>query len=166
MGFALTMPGPMSGAAGIPPFLGLGALGGGVAGAQGGQAGGFGSAAGRQARELQAMPPVPRAPPLDLVDVGQEFLLQVELPGAKKDDLDIMVSDRAVTVSAQVKPEIDEGTLLLAERVPTLYRRVVQLPNEVNTTGTKATFKDGLLRLRIPKKEPTDGPKRVDVAYG
>jgi HSP20 family molecular chaperone IbpA len=125
-----------------------------------------GQAPGARGENGRHQPPVPRMPNVDIVDQGEEFLVQIELPGVKKEDLDLMVSDRMVTLQAQSRPQHEEGVVLLNERPPTMYRRVIPLPAEVTTTKSKATFKDGILTLTVPKKVPTEGPRRLDVAYG
>jgi HSP20 family molecular chaperone IbpA len=126
---------------------------------------GAGSILGRSTKELQNAPPMPRVPSADLIDQGNEYVIQLEMPGVKKEDLDIMVSERTVTISGAVKPDVGEGTLLLAERGPVIYRRMLPLPSEVHTTQSKAQFKDGILTLTVPKKVPTEGPRRIDVGY-
>jgi HSP20 family molecular chaperone IbpA len=47
-----------------------------------------------------------------------------------------------------------------------VYRRIIPLPTEVVTTQSSATFKDGILTLTVPKKVPSEGPRKLDVAYG
>ncbi|MGQ0535940.1 MAG: Hsp20/alpha crystallin family protein [Methanobacteriota archaeon] len=125
-------------------------------------------AAGRSLRELRTLPPSPRLPSIDLADEGNEFVVQVELPGVKKDDLDLIVAERSVTVTAVSRPELGdaEGTVLLNERGPIQYRRTIPLPSEAHTSQSTAALKDGVLTLRIAKKVPTEGPHRLDVAYG
>lgn len=120
----------------------------------------------RSARELRGIPPVARLPSVALVDAGDQYILQAELPGVRKDDLDILVSDRTITVSGQERLDLGEGALLLSERLPTLYRRTLQFPGEVHSSQTQATLKDGVLTIRVPKKVPTEGTRHVDVAYG
>lgn len=128
--------------------------------------GGLGGAGPRSTKEIQALPPVARVPCCDLVDRGEEYVVQIELPGVKKDDLDITVSDRLVQLNAQARPEVGEGTMLLTERGPVVYRRTIPFPAEVASTKSQAKFKDGILTLTVPKKVPEEGPRRVDVAYG
>lgn len=131
-------------------------------------AAGFGGQAVQQnAKEMEREPPMPRVPSVDLIDAGDEFVVHIEMPGVKKDDLDILVSERTAVVSGQARPEVrTDGALLLRERGPVLYRRTIPLPAEVQTTQSKATFKDGILILNIPKKVAGEGPRRLDVAYG
>lgn len=120
----------------------------------------------RTAQELRTMPPVARLPSVSLVDEGEAFTVQVEMPGVRKEDLDLMVAERAITVSGASKVEIGDGSLLLAERPPVLFRRSIALPVDVHTTESKAQLKDGVLTVRVRKKVPTEGPRRPDLAYG
>jgi HSP20 family protein len=149
---------PMPGAGAQLPF---GAWGAGMA------HGAPGQGPGQPGPAEQGLAGVPRLPAVDLVDAGDSFVVQVELPGVKKDDLDILVSERHVQIRGEARPEVKERAQpLVRERGPVSYQRAIPLPTEVHTTEGKAVFKDGVLTLTIPKKQPTEGPKRVDVAYG
>jgi len=118
-------------------------------------------------KDFSALPSQLRAPGVNIVDVGEEFVVQVELPATKKKDLEILGNERALTVTAQVRPDADaEGTVVLGEVAPTVFRRTIALPAPCNTTRTRATLKDGVLTLSIPKKDPSSGMRRIDVAYG
>lgn len=117
-------------------------------------------------RDLGKLPAVAKIPECNLIDGGTNFILQIELPGVKKDDLEITASERAITVHALSPSEPGDGTVILGERLPVAYRRTVNLPSTCNVAQAKATLKDGFLTLKVPKKEPTDAPKKLDVAYG
>lgn len=119
----------------------------------------------RTTRDVQQAPPTPRVPTVDIVDKGEEYIVQIELPGVKKEDLDLMVTERTVSLDAHARPDVDEGAVLLSERGPVVYRRLIPFPSEVATTQSKAAFKDGILTLTVPKKSPGDGPRKLDVAY-
>lgn len=120
----------------------------------------------RSGKELKNAAPLTRVPPVDLIDEGKEFVLHVELPGVRKEDLEVMVFDRAVAISATSRPEVGDGAVFLDEVRPVAYRRTVPLPAECNTGQVKATLKDGILTLNVTKKSPANGPRRADVAYG
>lgn len=114
------------------------------------------------------MPALPRIPSVDLLDEGEGFVVHVELPGVKKEDLELTVSDRMVQVRAEARPEgAGNGqVVLLSERAPVSYDRIIPFPAEVATNKCRANFKDGILSLSVPKKQPGEGPRKVDVAYG
>lgn len=118
-------------------------------------------------RDFNQTPPVTRPPGVNIVDAGESYVVQVELPAIKKEDLEILGSDRSITVAAQVRPDpATEGTVLLGEVAPTIYRRTIHLPAACSTARSKATLKDGILTLHVPKKDPSSGMRRIDVAYG
>jgi len=122
--------------------------------------------AGLSARDFDKLPAVARVPEVNFVDSGDKYLIRIELPGVRKDDLDITVSERMITIDADARQEIGEGTVLVGEVVPAVYRRSIALPTSCNSAKCKASLKDGFLNLELPKKEPTEGPRRLDVAYG
>lgn len=121
------------------------------------------------AREFSNLASVTRQPGVNIVDTGEEYVVQVELPGVKKKDLELLGSERAITVTARVRtepPDDVEGTVLLAECAPTVYRRTINLPSLCNTTRSKAALKDGWLTMNVPKKDASSAVRRIDVAYG
>ncbi|MFO1532801.1 MAG: Hsp20/alpha crystallin family protein [Thermoplasmatota archaeon] len=118
-------------------------------------------------KDFSAQPTVPRQPGVNVVDAGEEFVVQVEIPAIKKKDLELLGSDRSITVVAECRPDGEaEGTVILGEVAPTVFRRTIHLPAACNTARCKATLKDGILTLNIPKRDPSNGMRRIDVAYG
>lgn len=121
---------------------------------------------GTSTSEFAKMTPQVRQAPMDVVDCSNEFLINWELPGVKKENLDIMVTDRSIILNAKAFPELDDGIVVHSERPPVVYRRTVPFQTDVDTTKAKANFKDGVLTVHVPKQTPSNGPKRLDVAYG
>jgi len=118
-------------------------------------------------RDFGAQPTVARQPGVNIVDAGEDYVLQVELPGTRKGDLEILGSDRSVTITAHGRPDPEtEGTVILGEVAPATYRRTIHLPTPCSTTRSRASLRDGILTLNIPKKDPSEGMRRIDVAYG
>lgn len=118
-------------------------------------------------RDFSAQPAVARQPGVNIVDAGEEYVVQVELPGTRKGGLEILGSERSVTVIAQGRPDPEtEGTVILGEVAPATYRRTIHLPTPCSTTASRASLRDGILTLSIPKKDPSEGMRRIDVAYG
>ena len=120
----------------------------------------------RTTRDLKDVPPQTRQPASDVVDDGNNFQIRLEMPGVKKEDMDIMVTDRAVLVTALARLDLEDGVVVVQERGPVVYRRTIQLPGEIKTSECQAKLKDGVLRLSIPKKNPTDSPRHLEIAYG
>lgn len=120
----------------------------------------------RTTRDIRDLPPQSRQPQGDVVDDGNNYQVQLEMPGVNKEDMDIMVTDRAILVTALARPDLDDGMLVVQERGPVVYRRTIQLPSEIKTSECHAKLRDGILRLSVPKKNPTEGPRHLEIAYG
>lgn len=105
-----------------------------------------------------------RVPACDIVDEGSEYVVQLELPGVKRENVDVSCFERALLVTAHAEPDIDVGALVLSERSSASFRRAITLPSEIQTGEAKAALRDGILTINLPKAKPTAGPKRIPVA--
>lgn len=123
----------------------------------------FGDQEPHSSRELESLPPQTRIPTCTISDEGKEVHLEIELPGVKKEDIDLTVNDRVITLSAEAVPEIGEGAVLMTERVPVHYQRTIPLPSEVKAGTAKATTRNGILSVKIEKKVASEGARRVDI---
>lgn len=94
-----------------------------------------------------------RLPKIDVVDRDQEILVRAELPGVDKNDLDVSLDEQTVTLRATTRQEKKEedGHYHLHEISQGTFLRTVPLPCAVNGDQAKASFKDGVLELAIPK---------------
>ena len=83
-------------------------------------------------------------------------MIEAELPGVAKDDLDVSMTENSVTISAKTSREEKEekGDYYRREMSRGAFSRTVPLPVEVDGSKAKATFKDGVMRLVLPKSEP------------
>lgn len=103
-----------------------------------------------------------RTPAMDLLDSGSDFRLMVEMPGIKREDVNIEVGEREVQISAETKHDEEDGEggyVRRERRYSKIYRRI-PLPEEVRTEDTFAEMKDGLLMIRLPKISPQDKRSR------
>jgi HSP20 family protein len=102
-----------------------------------------------------------REPFVDIFDRGDRFVITVELPGVRKEDIKLRVTEDTVYLEAQVKreKELEEEGAIRIERYYSGYRRVIRLPEEVIPEKTKARYNNGVLEIEIPKNAPkkTDG---------
>jgi HSP20 family protein len=108
----------------------------------------------------------PRAPISDIEDKGDSFELQAELPGMKKEDINIEVGENSVTVSAEHKAEREDEkkNYYYHERTYSGYRRTFALPQEIDPDKVEAEYKNGVLRLNMKKvKLPELKTKHVKV---
>jgi HSP20 family molecular chaperone IbpA len=94
----------------------------------------------------------------DLVDIfedGNDVVVKAELPGMKKEDIDVNISDDVITISGEKKSEekVEKKDYYRLERSYGSFTRTLRLPAETQTDKAKASFKDGILEVRMPKTE-------------
>jgi HSP20 family protein len=104
-----------------------------------------------------------RAMAMDIVEHDKEFEILANLPGFRKENIKISVHDNQLLVEAACseKKEENKGTVYRCERYSGSYRRNLLLPENAEVSKINAKMEDGVLRLTIPKKEPT--PKKEIV---
>lgn len=104
-------------------------------------------------------------PRLDVTERADAYVVAAELPGVKKDDIQVTVEDGVLTIGAETKSEHEEkeGTRVIrSERRYGRYERSLRLGQDVNGKDVKAAYKDGILTLTLPKAEEAK-PKRIAV---
>lgn len=96
-----------------------------------------------------------RMPRVDVIDREAEVLVRAELPGVEKDQLDVSIAERTLSIRATTRHEQEQekGEYRRSEIMRGEYVRTLTLPAEVDGEKAKATFKDGLLELTLPKLE-------------
>lgn len=101
-----------------------------------------------------------RHPLVDVVDNGRELVVTAQLPGVRKEDLDLQVTPAGIEIGAETRGEREENGKDYAyhERSYSSFRRVLPFPEEVVPDRAEARLTDGVLEVKLPKKEPT--PKR------
>lgn len=94
-----------------------------------------------------------RVPSVDVIDRDSEIQLRAEIPGVDKKDLDISVTENSVSIKGSTKHEETEekGEYYRRETSSGSFSRTVTLPSEVDSSTVKATFKDGVLEMTLPK---------------
>lgn len=102
-----------------------------------------------------------RVPLIDLEDRGKDYLLKAEMPGFKKEDIEIEVQEDLVEITGRVGWKYDEKAkgYVCKERACESFNRVVQLPEEVKTDKVTANLEDGVLEIVLPKKSPKKSRK-------
>jgi len=101
----------------------------------------------------------------DIDETDHAFLISFDAPGIKKDDINIEVTGRQLTVSGERKRDhqAQEGTARRWERSYGKFLRTFELPDGVNTEQVEASFEHGVLKIAIPKSEMS---KTRKVAIG
>jgi HSP20 family protein len=87
--------------------------------------------------------------PIDLIEMDDELIVLVALPGASKEKIDLRVTEDSLYVDAKISSR--EGKYLRREMATMGLKRDIKLPMEVKPEQVKATFKDGILEVHLPK---------------
>jgi HSP20 family protein len=105
------------------------------------------------------------SPALDAFEDKDKYIVSVELPGMKKEDISVSVHDGVLTVSGERKAEKDskDGLVHRTERYYGKFTRSVSLPATVHSEKVSAAYKDGVLTVEVPKAEEAR-PKTIPVS--
>lgn len=95
------------------------------------------------------------APAIDLYEEKDEIVVKAELPGMDKDDIEVNISNSQLTLKGQKKKEeeVKEENYYRCERSYGSFIRTLELPKDVHADKVKASFKNGILEVRLPKTE-------------
>ncbi|MEY4176880.1 MAG: hypothetical protein RLY70_454 [Planctomycetota bacterium] len=104
------------------------------------------------------------APRTNVAETPEKLEVTVELPGMKPEEFHVELHNRELWITGEKKEEKEEKgkTYLRVERRHGEFKRVVALPENVNLEKVVAEYKEGVLRVAIPKTEPTKA-KAVEV---
>jgi len=104
-------------------------------------------------------------PPVDILESKDSYLIRAELPGMKREDCNLEVHDGSLTLSGERKFEepADGVEYHRAERVAGKFSRSFYLPQTVQRDGIKATYRDGILEIHVPKGEEAK-PRQIAIS--
>ena len=103
------------------------------------------------------------SPALDLYQNKDNVVGVVELPGMKKEDIEISLRDGTLTISGERKSQTSNGEKAeRTERYIGRFRRSVTLPTRVHADKISASYRDGILTVTLPKAEEAK-PKQIEV---
>jgi HSP20 family protein len=105
-------------------------------------------------------------PAVDLYQNKENFTVKCELPGLKKEDIDISLHEGFLTISGERKhgEKKEEGEVYRTERYEGRFSRSIALPSKVDSEKINATYKDGVLTVTLSKAEEAK-PKQVQVQF-
>ena len=102
--------------------------------------------------------------PVEIEDKGKEFIVKAEIPGIKKEDLDIDLDKNCICINAKKeenkKEESEEHTFKKSEFRYGEYARTVYFPEEIDTERTEAKLENGILEISVPKRSPEKDTKK------
>ena len=102
-------------------------------------------------------------PPINIFQRGDDLVAIVELPGIRKEDLNIQAKENTVRIAGQKDIDYPEGASLhRRERVSGVFDRTLVVPMQIDPDGIKAEYDDGLLALFIPRAEQ-DKPRTIAI---
>ena len=96
-------------------------------------------------------------PHVDIFEENGDIVIKAEIPGISKEDVNILISENTVTISGEKKQEerIEEKNFHREELRYGSFSRRFQLPENVDDDKATASFKDGVLEIRLPKSKPS-----------
>ena len=100
--------------------------------------------------EMEVKPPM-----VDVFEEKDEIVVKAELPGIEKDNIEVNLTDHTLTIKGEKKKEeeIKEANYYRAERSYGSFLRTLDVPKDVRADKVKASFKNGILEVRMPKTE-------------
>jgi len=106
-------------------------------------------------------------PAMDVHEDKDNLYVKAELPGMRKEDIDISIHDGVLTIAGERKEDqkYQQAEVYRAERFLGRFQRTFTLPTTVNADKVKASYKDGILLVVLPKAE-TVKPRQIEVTVG
>ena len=97
-----------------------------------------------------------RIPIIDVIDSGNEYVVKAELPGLKKENVDIEVgtNELSLTAKSDVEKEEKGKTYIHRERAFSTFRRYIGFAQSIDTEKASANMTEGILEIKLPKLEP------------
>ena len=104
-------------------------------------------------------------PPVDIYETSEELVLLADMPGVDADDISVDLKDDTLSISGDVKSAGVSGDLLASEFQPGRYSRQFSLALEVDRENISASYRDGVLKLTLPKAAKAK-PQTIQVQAG
>jgi len=103
-------------------------------------------------------------PAVDVLESKDAYLIRAELPGMKREDIKVEVKDGQLALSGETKSEkpADGTAYRHVERAAAKFWRSFSLPETAKAEGVEATYKDGILEIRVPKAEEIK-PRQIEI---
>lgn len=106
-------------------------------------------------------------PPANIKEGDNDFLVELAIPGVEKGDIDISVNDDTLTISSKKEKVVEdkqEGKYARKEFSFSAFKRMFRLPKTVDAGNISADYKDGVLKVNIPKGREEDKVKRIEIS--
>lgn len=103
-------------------------------------------------------------PPVDIYEDGGELVLNVELPGMRREDIDVSIENRTLTIRGErtLNGEVKKENFHRIERAYGSFRRSFSLPDSVDPAKISAEYRNGVLSVKLPMREEAR-PRTIDI---
>jgi len=103
-------------------------------------------------------------PPVEIFEKDENLVVRAEMPGVSEKDIELSVENGILTLRGEKKrqKDLDQNNVHRAERYYGSFVRTFALPTTVDTEKIRATYKDGVIEVMLPKSE-TAKPKRIEI---
>jgi HSP20 family protein len=104
------------------------------------------------------------SPPVDILERGNEVVLKIDLPEVIQNEIDIRVEENTLIIQGERRftKETPDENYIQIERPYGTFRRTFSIPRTIDHEGIKASYKDGVLRVILPRRPETQ-PKQIAV---
>ncbi|NMA67614.1 MAG: Hsp20/alpha crystallin family protein [Clostridiaceae bacterium] len=105
-------------------------------------------------------------PRIDVYQTEKDVVIKAEIPGVSKEDLNVFIDENSIRLSGQTKrdEEFKDDNIYRSERYYGSFSRTIPLPVEVKSDKANADYKDGILKITVPKAEPGKMKgRRIDI---
>jgi HSP20 family protein len=105
------------------------------------------------------------APQMDVSETDKEIRIEVELPGVRENEIEVSLNEDVLTIRAEKKQERKEERegAHVRERSFGIFQRSLRLPFQVSPEQVQARFENGVLRVTLPKTQPQERSRRIQV---
>jgi len=121
-----------------------------------------------QVRSVESSGSKPLRPRMDVVEDkdNNKVSVNVELPGLKKEDVNIDLHDNVLTLSGEVKSfsEREEANFVVHERHQGKFSRSIPIPPGIKEKDVQAHLENGILNVTFPRSSPEQAPKRISIS--
>lgn len=105
------------------------------------------------------------SPAMNVYREGQDLVAELAVPGVRKEDVEVRLEGETLTLSGhtETRSEVREEDMLRREMFAGRFSRSMRLPGNVSPEQIRAECKDGILRVRMPLREPQASSKRIEI---
>ncbi|GAA1912695.1 hypothetical protein GCM10009716_23080 [Streptomyces sodiiphilus] len=108
---------------------------------------------------------LPWVPPADFTETENAYEMEVEMPGVRREDIDIELGEQEICISGEFREREHEGALRRGTRRTGRFEYRTTLPAQADTDNAAASLSDGLLTVKIPKTAETR-PRHIEITSG